>query len=156
LLVEGPSDELLVQKAVLQTYGRTNLQLGVDIVSVKSLAFKRFLEISVLLQIQTRVVTDNDGDVDRLRRKYQDYFGLDCIEICYDVNEELPSLEDHLVHANGREVLNRMLQQDQPDNAAMVEHMKKNKTECALRIFNSDESLIVPEYIQHAIRELDN
>ena len=35
---------------------------GVDIISVKSLACKRFLQIADRLKIQAKVITDNDGE----------------------------------------------------------------------------------------------
>ena len=40
VLVEGPSDELIVQKAYLMKFGKMPLELGVDVISVSSLAFK--------------------------------------------------------------------------------------------------------------------
>ncbi len=46
VLVEGPSDELIVQKAFFGRHGASPLECGVDVISVKSLAFKRFLEIA--------------------------------------------------------------------------------------------------------------
>lgn len=63
ILVEGPSDELVVQKAFTAKHGASPLEKGVDVISVRGLAFKRFLEIAKLLGIKIDVVTDNDGDV---------------------------------------------------------------------------------------------
>jgi predicted ATP-dependent endonuclease of OLD family len=61
ILVEGPSDELIVQKAFFQAHGKMPLEAGVEVISVNALAFKRFLDIAKLLEIDTYVVTDNDG-----------------------------------------------------------------------------------------------
>src|SRR5690606_15304907 len=63
ILVEGPSDELIVQRAYERRHGRMPLEDGVDVISVNSLAFKRFLQIAVKLSRTVDVVTDNDGDV---------------------------------------------------------------------------------------------
>jgi AAA15 family ATPase/GTPase len=63
ILVEGPSDELVVQAAFLKVKGKMPLDAGVDVIAVRSFAFKRFLDIAVLLNTQVDVVTDNDGDV---------------------------------------------------------------------------------------------
>ncbi|MCM5627487.1 AAA family ATPase, partial [Xanthomonas hortorum pv. pelargonii] len=46
ILVEGPSDELIVQRAYSDHHGVAPMAHGVDIISVKSLAFKRFLQIA--------------------------------------------------------------------------------------------------------------
>ena len=73
ILVEGPSDELVVQKAYKQKHGKLPLENGVDVISVRGLSFKRFLEIGKLLELDIRVVTDNDGKLDALKEKYKDY-----------------------------------------------------------------------------------
>ena len=81
ILVEGPSDELIVQKAFIKKHGVNPLERGVDVISVRSLAFKRFLEIAVLLDLTVCVVTDNDGDIEQLEKKYYDYLALEKIKI---------------------------------------------------------------------------
>ncbi|HEY2859705.1 MAG TPA: AAA family ATPase, partial [Terracidiphilus sp.] len=57
ILVEGPSDELILQAAFLKVHKKMPLEMGVDVISVRSLAFKRFLEIAVLLKKQVTIVT---------------------------------------------------------------------------------------------------
>jgi predicted ATPase len=64
ILVEGPSDELIVRKAYQQKYHKTPLDDGVEVITVNSLAFKRFLDIARTLDLDVVVVTDNDGNVD--------------------------------------------------------------------------------------------
>ena len=73
IFVEGPSDELIVQKAFLMKFGKMPLEMGVDVIAVSSLAFKRFLDIALVLNADVDVVTDNDGDLDKLKKKYADY-----------------------------------------------------------------------------------
>ena len=58
ILVEGPSDELIVQKAFHAKHAASPLERGIDVISVKSLAFKRFLEIARPLGIRVDVVTE--------------------------------------------------------------------------------------------------
>lgn len=68
ILVEGASDELIVQKAYMQeNSGKLPIQDGVDVISVGT-AFLRFLEISEKLGKKVSVVTDNDGDVETQQR----------------------------------------------------------------------------------------
>src|ERR1700677_1154493 len=43
ILVEGPSDELIVQAAYVKHHGKMPLDDGVDVISVNSLAFPRLL-----------------------------------------------------------------------------------------------------------------
>ena len=68
ILVEGDSDELVVQKAYLNKYGKLPIHDGIDIISVGT-SFLRFLEIAVKLNKPTIVVTDNDGNLEALEKK---------------------------------------------------------------------------------------
>lgn len=46
-LVEGPSDELVVQRAYLDAHGKLPIKDGVDVISVRGLQVKRFLDTAV-------------------------------------------------------------------------------------------------------------
>lgn len=74
ILVEGPSDELIVQKAYFQKYNKLPIEDGIDVITVRGLSFKRFLEIADLLKKKVSVIIDNDGDVRKnIIEKYGDY-----------------------------------------------------------------------------------
>lgn len=151
ILVEGPSDELIVQKAFHRKYGKMPIEAGVDVISVSSLAFKRFLEIAEILDIRVDVVTDNDGDVARLQQKYVDYLQHKSISIQYDPDETAKTLEPQLLKANGRTVLNDILDKAYATDDALLKFMQNNKTEVALRLFETDKAWSVPEYIDRAV-----
>jgi putative ATP-dependent endonuclease of the OLD family len=151
ILVEGPSDELIVQKAFLMKFGKMPLEMGVDVISVSSLAFKRFLEIADLLEIDVDVVTDNDGDVAKLKRKYADYLSHLLIDIEYDEDEEAGTLEPQLLKVNGRDLINRILGRAFATDEELLAHMSDNKTESALRFFETDLPWNVPGYISNAV-----
>ena len=93
ILVEGPSDELIVQRAYNQVHGKTPLEDQVEVISVNSLAFKRFLDIAVLLDLDVTVVTDNDGDPEKVRAKYAEYADRMNITMCYSNESALTTLE---------------------------------------------------------------
>lgn len=153
ILVEGPSDELIVQRAYKDKHGKLPIEDGVDVISVGALAFKRFLEIAALLELRVRVVTDNDGDVAALRAKYSRYLAgtHDGISICYDDDENAKTLEPQLLKANSRAVLNTILSTKHPDDAALLNYMAKNKTDCALKLFETNHAWTVPSYIENAV-----
>jgi putative ATP-dependent endonuclease of the OLD family len=155
ILVEGPSDELIVQKVYKKQHGKLPLEDGVDVISVGSLAFNRFLEIGKLLKLHIRVVTDNDGDVDRLKKKYADYLDEEKagnIKICYDNDEACKTLEHQLLKANSFNVLKRVLDKDFESDQDLLTYMLNNKTDSALKVFNSNENLVFPEYINNAVK----
>jgi len=154
ILVEGPSDELIVQRAYKNKHHKLPLEDGVDVISVRSLAFERFLEIAALLKLNVRVVTDNDGDVAALKDKYVDYLNKNnsTIRILYDDDEQYPTLEPQLLKANSRDKLNKIFGTTCDDDAALLKYMgsKDHKMDCALRMFKSTK-WTVPEYIARAI-----
>jgi len=149
ILVEGPSDELIVQRAFLDTYGKSPLEMGVDVISVKALSFKRFLDIGKALNIKVRAVTDNDGDVAKLQKRYDGYLEY----MCYDTDEACRTLEPQLLKANSVQSLNVIFGSKFVDDAELLEFMASNKTDCALKIFSSNQPIKYPQYILNAIRQ---
>jgi putative ATP-dependent endonuclease of OLD family len=153
ILVEGPSDELVVHKAFLKMHGCMPLERNVDVISVNSLAFKRFLEIASLLGIEIRVITDNDSNVKNLQEKYQEYANKENIKICYDSDIQYPTLEPQLLKVNDLHKLNKILEKVFDTDERLLTYMGNNKTDCALKIFDTDIDINIPSYINEAISE---
>jgi putative ATP-dependent endonuclease of the OLD family len=154
ILVEGPSDELVVQRAYKDKHGKLPLENRVDVISVGSLAFKRFLEIASSIGLDVSVVTDNDGDVTALKSKYADYIqGLHAgIRVCFDDDEFCPTLEPQLLKANSLDVLNSILEKSFVNDEDLLKFMEKNKTDCALKLFETSKQWSAPRYIANAIQ----
>jgi predicted ATP-dependent endonuclease of OLD family len=127
------------------------LEAGVDFISVRSLAFKRFLEIASLLDLQTAVVTDNDGDIEALRKKYEHYLDKENINIHYSDDVSYRTLEPQLLKANNLETVNDILETSFQANDDLLAYMDANETEVALRFFETDKPWSAPEYIEAAI-----
>ncbi|MEE8297051.1 MAG: AAA family ATPase, partial [Hyphomicrobium sp.] len=151
ILVEGPSDELIVQRAYKDKHGKLPLEDGVEVISVNGRAFKRFLEIAKKLNLIVAVVTDNDKDPPAVATKYADYAGDPTISIHYDTNQLLPTLEPQLLSKNNRVALNTALGRDDADDDALLKWMEDNKTECALRLFTTKAPVLIPDYIADAV-----
>lgn len=167
ILVEGDSDELVLQKAYLNKYRKLPIHDGIDVISVGT-SFLRFLEVAAKLNKPTTVVTDNDGNIESLEKKYKDFLTADFnsfIKICYDktidkgilsinnVPFNYNTLEPKLLKVNSIGLLNKVFGTNYNDENSMHIHMKANKTECALKIFESTEDIIYPKYILDAIDE---
>jgi putative ATP-dependent endonuclease of OLD family len=168
ILVEGDSDELVVQKAyMISNAGKLPIQDEIDVISVGT-SFLRFLEIAVLINKPVTVVTDNDGDVEAVNRKYSDYLGdnvKEGIKICFDpivdegdlhIGKNNPfnynTLEPKLLKVNELSKFNTIFGTEYTDVDDMYKFMKSKKTDCALKIFETAESVVFPEYIADAIR----
>lgn len=151
ILVEGPSDELVVQKAYYSKHGKMPQDDGIDIISVRSLAFKRFLEIAKPLGIKVIVVTDNDGKPERVKAKYAEYAGDTNIKICFSTDASLKTLEPHMLAINGMEALNKAFGKSFTSNDEMMDFMMDDKTGWALLLLQTEQPVKFPAYIQDAI-----
>jgi len=153
ILVEGPSDELVIQKAYHAKHGTLPIENGVDVINVRGLSFSRFLDIAKELGKEVAVVTDNDGDHQRkIVDKYAPYTGIPTIQICASSDNTLATLEPQIAACNDLATLNKVLGTSYTNQVDLVKHMVANKTECALKIFESKEVIIFPAYIEDAIR----
>lgn len=153
ILVEGPSDELIVQKAYLQEHGKLPIEERVDVINVRGLSFRRFLDIAKELNKEVVVVTDNDADYEKnVQEKYKPYSGAPTIRICASTDELAPSLEPQLLKSIGLTNLSRMLDREFSDDQEALDYMCNNKTECALRIFDEKTEVAMPEYIRDAVK----
>ncbi len=163
ILVEGDSDELIVQRAYMDTHkGRLPIEDEIDVISVGT-SFLRFLELANELKVPVAVVTDNDGDPKALQKKYATYNGIEHITICYDETVDhgdlkigkdsfnYNTLEPKLLKENDRKTLGAIFGIDPQTDDELHVHMHANKTKCALAIFSAETKIKYPTYINKAI-----
>ncbi|MDD3181187.1 MAG: AAA family ATPase [Alphaproteobacteria bacterium] len=156
ILVEGDSDELVVQKAYrLNNQGKLPIENGVDVISVGT-SFLRFLEVAEKIDKNVAVVTDNDGDVEAVRKKYVNYIGdkkKQNITIYFDENvSNGVTLEPQLLKVNDLAKLNDVLEKPYTCDEDLLKFMLNNKTFCALKIFDTEKDINIPQYILDAIK----
>lgn len=157
ILVEGDSDELIVQKAFMKVNdGNLPIQKGIDVISVK-LTFKRFLYIATELNLSVAVITDNDGNyLQNITNKYNEFEKISSILISADNRDTLYSLEPQFVDANKDQlkVLCEVIEIDYDKFNTVekiIDKMEKMKTTWSLRVFNSDIELNFPKYITDVV-----
>jgi putative ATP-dependent endonuclease of the OLD family len=149
VLVEGPSDEMVFKRGFKDRHGKFPEDVGIDVVSMSGITFKRALELCALLDRDVVALQDNDGtpaqeildEIAEFTSGKRQMFVGDPI----DGN----TLEPQLISANGEQgmkTLLRLRDQDSP-----VTWMPNHKTEAALRILKSDEQVVMPSYIARAI-----
>lgn len=152
ILVEGPTDELILQAAYFKKYDKVPISDGIDIIAIQSLAFKRFCDIANLLKKHVVVITDNDGDiVNKIEKKYKDY--TEFISIVYEKDEKLNTIEPSFVNANQakiKELSNYLLGAETTEDS-LLSYMSNHKTEWALKVFDASKDFEYPEYIYDAI-----
>jgi predicted ATP-dependent endonuclease of OLD family len=152
ILVEGPSDELVVQKAYLQKHKVLPLDNGIDVINVRGLSFARFLDIAKELKNETIVVTDNDGNYEKkVDKKYEPYKKYSNIKICRSDDNSANTLEPQIIKVNGLTALNKIFNTAYESDNDLEEYMRENKTEYALKIFETKENLKFPNYVEEAV-----
>lgn len=154
ILVEGPCDDLIIQKAYKDRYRKLPIQDGIDIISVSGLSFKRYLTLVKGMSKQIAIITDNDGKSQK-KHEWYDNDQTETIRFFISDDDNAKTLEPQIVAANN-ENLDKLCKivgyNGECDALALAEFMQKNKTDSALSIFEAEDSIAIPQYIQEAIK----
>lgn len=157
VLVEGDSDELIFQKAYMEKNGgKLPIEDGIDVISV-AVTFKRFLDIAVQTNQFVAVITDNDGEyASTITKKYLDYQPYENIKIFADDRNTLNTMEPQFVDANKSSLSDfckvlGISQKTYKTEEDVLKYMLGNKTACALKIFEAEQSVVYPKYILEAV-----
>lgn len=163
ILVEGATEELIIQRAYLDEYGHLPISDGIDIIVVDSLAFKRYCDIAIEMNKKAIIVTDNDGNIQKnIKDKYVDYIGKANLFFVYETDKKLNTIEPSVLEVNcdndiPTEVFKRVLSKRgsmlSKNKQEILDFMSNNKVEWALRVFDGSEKIQYPEYIKNAIKQ---
>jgi len=102
VLVEGPSDELVLKKIYKDNNkGRLPEQDGIDIIVVRGVGFKTFIEIGKEIGTAVNVLRDNDGDyANNVVEAQKEYAAYPNIKLISSTNNSEFSLEPAMISAN--------------------------------------------------------
>ena len=146
ILVEGPSEYMLMEKFYESVANNSPEDDGVHIIDVRGLSFKRYLEIAKQTGAKVAVITDNDTDYQKYCvEKYAEYTKDSNVKIFYHADNNQRTFEMVLYKDNT--ALCDGLFIDDAEN-----YMLKNKTEAAFVLLSQEELFFVPQYIQKAIQ----
>ena len=149
VLTEGPSDEMIFERAFRDVTGKTTAEAGIDVVSMGGIAFARALELCAKLDRRVVALQDNDGTPPaEIVAALSDLLSDDR-KMCVGDPHLGHTLEPQLIAANGVDTMRTILNlraQDDP-----VTWMPNHKTEAALRILQSEQPLDYPPYIIEAV-----
>lgn len=141
VLVEGPSEYMLMEKFYFSSFGQSLEKDDIHIIDIRGLSFKRFLEVAKLTGSKVAVFTDNDNDFQKhCIDKYKDYKNENNIQIFYENNNDKRTFEIVLYDDN------KQLCDNLFGNQA-IEYMLNNKTEVAYKLLSLNANIKVPDYI---------
>ena len=154
ILVEGPADELIVQRAYFDYYNKLPIDDGIDVLSVGGLAFARYCELASIIDKQIVVLTDNDGDYENVIKKYEEYSKI--LTLCVEKDNSLNTLEPSVLNANKEafDVFKNIIYKGNNNNLdfdSLLSFMTNNKSEWAMRVFQSEKRIVYPHCVLKAI-----
>jgi len=150
VLVEGPSDEIVFERAFRDVTKRRPIDDGIDVISMRGLSLKRGLELARATAKKCAVLRDNDnvapatiiGDIDPA------LLGDDRRVFIGDVVDGM-TLEPQLITANGESHLRKIFGLS-PRQTLLI-WMTNNKTDAALQLLETSEVVSAPQYFLDAI-----
>lgn len=156
ILVEGPSDEMIVQYA-LKKLGKSLFEDGTELIVVGGTRFKNFIRLAKKLQKPIAVITDNDGHTpSEIAQKYD--VGYDKMKV-FTQNSGVKTLEPAFVEANvGKlhEIAELVgFEREEPTKQELIDYIGKdnNKTTWALSVLMSESTdFEIPQYINESIK----
>lgn len=177
ILVEGPSDELVLKKIYQRKHNRLPEQDGIDIIVVRGVGFKTFIEVGKQIGTKIHVLRDNDGDyhgnVVQGRLEYAEFPN---VKLFSPINDNEFSLEPAMIYANAidietldafaKEVLSaptyklydaNLTLQDRRENLIQwFKSVKGNgkgarKVDSAIRLFDGQLDFKYPEFLDEVL-----
>ncbi|WP_417787890.1 ATP-dependent nuclease [Stutzerimonas xanthomarina] len=151
VLVEGPSDEILFERFFKDLYDKYPMQLGIDVMSMHGLTLKRCLELCSAIDRPVAVLRDNDGqEPESLKKPVKELLEAGKRELFIGSKEAGKTLEPQLMACNSEETLRKIF--GVTDRANLDKWMSREKTEAALLIAKSKETLTAPPYMAEAAK----
>lgn len=170
VLVEGPSDELVLKKFYFERHNKLPEEDGIDLIVVRGLGFANYLEIARALGKTVTVVKDNDHNYTANIVEYAaDYTDFGNIKFLASDNDDYHSLEPLLIGTNSQ--TDAMLEhyaeivlspqtftlfKNEAVGQARIDFLRtwfkdkgntgSKKVDSAMKIFESDKSIVYPEF----------
>ncbi len=150
ILVEGDAEYILLEQFFRNTFSEELASNDIYIISVGGTSFKRYLEISKILELKTAVIRDNDGDYQsNCTDNYIDFVS-DNVKVFSSPNNDHRTFEICLYNDNA-EICNEIFEADRR-TLSVLEYMLKNKAETAFELLDKKgKELNVPSYIRDAL-----
>jgi putative ATP-dependent endonuclease of OLD family len=151
VLVEGPSDEILFEHFYKTAKSKRPIEDGIDVISMRGLALRRCLELAKALGKSCAVLRDNDGmEPAEILDGLTGLIDSPSRRVFIGDVADGPTLEPQVLTANPDDALMRRVL-GVTAKASLVTWMTNNKTEAALRIAETSESVNPPSYFTKAI-----
>ena len=151
VIVEGPSDEMLFNRAYFDNIGRYPIDDEIDVIA-QGTRNRRALELCHVLNRTVAVLRDTDSQTPEYwKEKAKEYLEDGIREMFVGDKESGDTLEPQIVYANQGQI--KMLEKivGCPSDIDICEFITSQKTESAWLIANSEFEINYPKYFIDAI-----
>lgn len=157
ILVEGDAEYILMEALYKNTQDRSLEVSGIGVIAVDGKCFKRYLEIACKLNNRVAVITDNDHNYEEnITNSYADYNkdNVENIKVFSDTNNERYTFEV-CIYQDNQAICDAEFTTPRRQ-LAIQDYMLSNKAEAAFTLLKKHaDDIVVPQYIQDAIRWID-
>lgn len=148
ILVEGDAEHILMELFFENHFKKKPFQMGIHIIAIGGLSFKRYLEIANLLEIKTAVIRDNDKDYDSIIVKNYEKYISPFSAIFASRDNSLYTFEVCLQNINSS--LCDLIFTPQLRTRSVLDYMLAEKSEAAYKLLTSNYNINIPDYITEA------
>lgn len=150
ILVEGDAEFILMDVFYKEVTGEELDKSNIHIISVGGTSFKRYLDLSMILEIKTAVIRDNDGDYQlKCVDNYKDY-KKDFIQVFAETDNLKRTFEITLYNDN--QAICDALFKTSRKTLSVQDYMLQHKADSAFELLDKKSTEIkAPGYIRSAI-----
>ncbi len=150
VLVEGPSDEMIFERAVVDKHNTAPISRGIDVISMRGVALSRSLQLCAALDRRVAALRDNDTqEPSHWEAPLAQWLEPGLRQLFIGPPSAGATLEPQILGVNDDADVRRVLAYN--GTLTTLDWMTSNKTEAALRIAESPETINFPQYILDAI-----
>lgn len=158
ILVEGPTEFLLVPKFFEELYGKSLDSFGINIISCSGVSYKRYVDIANKMNKKVLIITDNDKNETNIIEKNKFNKEHEKIKIFMDESTDNWTWETCFYNLN-REKLDELIITEYgarylfhgQDYGRTLGKMLNNKVDTAFIMYNSEYNFTIPDYIKRAL-----
>ena len=147
VLLEGPSEYILFDMFYRKIFNHSYVDDKIEILDIRGLSFKRYLNVIKLLHTKVAIITDNDRFKDNRIECLKKYEQENKVKIFTEKDAQLYTFEIALYEKN-KDILSQ--------NGLTLDTMLKDKTDSALKILTDNINVEIPDYIEEAIKWIKN
>lgn len=169
ILVEGATEYIYIPEFYRKIFSKSIDESGIHVISMSGIKYKNYVEIAKQISKKMLVITDNDGNQNRIDNIYTSnkQFEENSQKIFIKCDEDIKKFtfevsfykenEKNLVDFKKDSKVTLKYKEKSLDSKALA-YMLKNKTESAIEICNDIElsdKIIVPNYIKEGLEWLE-